>query len=323
VVAGFDVIGDIHGHVRALEGLLDEMGYVQRDGAWGHAERRAIFVGDLLDRGPHQLETVRLARAMVQAGNAQMVIGNHEFNAVAYATPLPDSRGEFARRHTDKTRKQYAAFLAQVGEGSKRHRKVIEWLSSLPLWLEVSLGESRLRVVHACWHEASMEVLAPLLSPERSLTTEAVLATVVKGSPEREALDVLLKGPSVHLGGAEYVDKSDDARDRARCRWWDRDATTLRRAALVPPESLTPDGDPFPELPDEPVDGIPRYEGDVPVIVGHYWCKLPLALYSPLVACVDYTVDKGGPMVAYRWDGEQELTVDHYLAVMPANDRRR
>jgi uncharacterized protein YodC (DUF2158 family) len=177
-------------------------------------------------------------------------------------------------------------------------------------------------VVHACWHEESMDLLAPLLSPERSLTHDAVLATAVKGSPERGALDVLLKGPDVYLGGAEYLDKSDDPRGKARCRWWDREATTLRRAALVPPGSLTPEGEPFPELPDEPVDGIPRYEDDIPLIVGHYWCKPPLELYSPRVACVDYTVEKGGPLVAYRWSGEPELTVDHYIAHGKAHRRR-
>ena len=54
---------------------------------WAHDERQAIFVGDLIDRGPEQIESVRIAQTMVEAGSAQIVLGNHEFNAIAYATP--------------------------------------------------------------------------------------------------------------------------------------------------------------------------------------------------------------------------------------------
>jgi hypothetical protein len=67
-------------------------------------------------------------------------------------------------------------------------------------------------------------------------------------------------------------------------------------------------------LPDTEVDPFGRYDDDVPVIVGHYWCQAPLALYSSLVACVDYSVAKNGPLVAYRWSGESELSVARYVA---------
>jgi len=45
-----------------------------------------VFVGDLIDRGIQQRDSVRIARSMVEAGAAQIVLGNHEFNAVAYST---------------------------------------------------------------------------------------------------------------------------------------------------------------------------------------------------------------------------------------------
>ena len=64
----YDVIGDVHGEHGKLVDLLKLLGYCERAGAWRHHDRMAVFVGDLIDRGPHQLATVALVRAMVEAG---------------------------------------------------------------------------------------------------------------------------------------------------------------------------------------------------------------------------------------------------------------
>ena len=81
----FDVIGDVHGCRPELEKLLTELGYaLQRDGAGRptgarHPDgRRAIFVGDLVDRGPDTPGVLRLVMGMVAAGTAFCVAGNHE-----------------------------------------------------------------------------------------------------------------------------------------------------------------------------------------------------------------------------------------------------
>jgi hypothetical protein len=50
-----------------------------------------------------------------------------------------------------------------------------------------------------------------------------------------------------------------------------------------------------------------RYSGP-PVIFGHYWLMGAPDVRSPRFACVDYSVANGGPLVAYRWDGEAELS---------------
>ncbi|MFD8826332.1 polynucleotide kinase-phosphatase [Streptomyces sp. NPDC059605] len=71
----FDVIGDIHGCSSELETLLGKLGYV--DGT--HPEgRTAVFVGDLVDRGPDSPGVLRRVMAMVAAGDALCVPGNHE-----------------------------------------------------------------------------------------------------------------------------------------------------------------------------------------------------------------------------------------------------
>ncbi|HEV3415257.1 MAG TPA: polynucleotide kinase-phosphatase, partial [Pirellulales bacterium] len=85
----FDIIGDVHGCADELETLLAEMGYVlvsvgKVDPLWGDAVyqhpagRKAIFVGDLVDRGPRVLDTVRIVRNMLEFGSALCVPGNHD-----------------------------------------------------------------------------------------------------------------------------------------------------------------------------------------------------------------------------------------------------
>ncbi|MGW3197757.1 polynucleotide kinase-phosphatase [Streptomyces sp. NPDC001118] len=71
----FDIVGDIHGCAAELESLLAKLGYV--DGV--HPEgRTAVFVGDLVDRGPDTPGVLRRVMSMVASGNALCVPGNHE-----------------------------------------------------------------------------------------------------------------------------------------------------------------------------------------------------------------------------------------------------
>lgn len=81
----FDVIGDVHGCRSELESLLAALGYaVERDadgrpsGAWHRDGRRALFVGDLVDRGPDSPGVLRLVMGMAAAGTALVVPGNHD-----------------------------------------------------------------------------------------------------------------------------------------------------------------------------------------------------------------------------------------------------
>src|SRR5664279_6567909 len=110
----YDIIGDIHGHSEKLTHLLHKLGYRHHLGAWRHPDRSAIFVGDFIDRGPGQLETIGIVRGMLDAGTAQAVMGNHEFNAIAWHTPDPELEGEYLRRRGIKNRNQHEAFLAKV-----------------------------------------------------------------------------------------------------------------------------------------------------------------------------------------------------------------
>ena len=85
----FDIFGDLHGCADELEQLLNNLGYVlvpndSGDPLWGstvyqHPQgRKAVFVGDLVDRGPRILDCVRIVRNMVRHGSGICVPGNHD-----------------------------------------------------------------------------------------------------------------------------------------------------------------------------------------------------------------------------------------------------
>lgn len=83
----FDIIGDVHGCAQELELLLERLGYRvawledrgdRRATVTPPAGRKAVFVGDLVDRGPNSPDCLRIAMSMVEAGDAYCVQGNHE-----------------------------------------------------------------------------------------------------------------------------------------------------------------------------------------------------------------------------------------------------
>ena len=91
----FDVFGDLHGCADELRALLEQVGWERftlpdQDAPWGDEcwrhplGRRAIFLGDLVDRGPHVLDTIRMVRNMVTAGTAFCVAGNHDVKFVRW-----------------------------------------------------------------------------------------------------------------------------------------------------------------------------------------------------------------------------------------------
>jgi protein phosphatase len=76
----FDIIGDVHGCADELEELLVALGWAcDADGVWRHPEnRRAVFLGDLVDRGPRTPDVLRIAMKMAAAETAIVVPGNHD-----------------------------------------------------------------------------------------------------------------------------------------------------------------------------------------------------------------------------------------------------
>jgi len=318
---GYDIIGDVHGCATQLEELLDTLGYRRTGGsaAFRHPHRQAIFVGDLIDRGPEQLRTLEIARAMVDAGSARIVLGNHEFNALAYHTEWPPGSGRFLRPRSERNTRQHAAFLEQV-TGPDRQR-YLQWFTTIPLWLDLG----GLRVVHACWHEESITTVRTHCGTSAPFgRVEHLVAAATAGHRLHGAIETLLKGPEIALteyGGRPYHDKDGNVRTSARLRWWDGAGSTLRDLAEVGGGFTTVTGEPYPPLADTVVPQHVRsytYRGTVPVFYGHYWRRDRPEHghdWTRYTACVDFSAVAGGRLTAYRWSGETTVDPSHYVAV--------
>jgi len=318
----YDIIGDIHGQADKLEALLARMGYRNTAGYWRHPDRQAIFVGDFIDRGPDQIRTVNLARRMVDNGAALAVMGNHEFNAIAWHTPDARRPGEYLRVHQsprwgDKNRKQHARFLAEVEHNSQLHQDTMDWFLTLPLWLDLP----GLRIVHACWHQPYMDYLTTRLIEGKYLSRDLMIEAT--DEPENEAaqdsakasvfkaVEALTKGIEATLpDGHSFLDKDGNRRKNVRVRWWDATATTYPAAAILPDENRK-------DLPDTALPEHARITvmQDKPVFFGHYWMTGTPAPLTRNAACVDYSAGNGGALVAYRWDGETQLNAANYAWV--------
>ncbi|CAA0081745.1 Bis(5'-nucleosyl)-tetraphosphatase, symmetrical [Halioglobus japonicus] len=295
-MAGYDLIGDIHGHGTALLELLEHLGYVNTADGYLHSKRKAVFLGDFIDRGPEQRLVLDTVMPMVRNGNAYAVMGNHEFNALAFST---QHKGQPLREHSHKNIHQHQAFLDEYDNDPSGKREVLEFFYQLPLWLEID----GIRVIHACWHDRCVELLKSytgdgLLCP--TLLAEAA----TQGTDLYKAVEVVLKGYEVELpDGITFRDKDGHPRAAVRIGWWNRKATQLEEVAQPVGIDIQHAG----KLP-IPSDAPSYDEESIPCFVGHYWLRGEQDILARNVACVDYSVAKGGRLVSYRWRGERELT---------------
>ena len=305
---GYDIIGDIHGHSRTLVALLTELGYQKEGNVFCHPARKAIFLGDFIDRGKFQCEVIDIVRPMVETGAALAVMGNHEFNAIAYYTPDRETGG-YLREHSNKNIKQHRVFLDAYKGKSADYEDTINWFKTLPLWLD--LGD--LRVIHACWDTCEIDEIQKFQDGDYCLGVELLKLSCREGKWQFKAIETILKGKEITLtSGASFKDKDGHVRHNIRVRWWDQQATTYREAYMGPESART-------HIPDDEIAGdhLVEYSHKAPpVFLGHYWMEGQPAPLAPNIACLDYSVvNPGGKLVAYRWDGEQILEPDKYVWV--------
>ena len=304
-----------------LTGLLDQLGYVETDGVRRHPDRTAIFVGDFIDRGDGHVDVLATVRAMVDAGAAKAVMGNHEFNAIAYATEHPEKPGTHLREHSTANHGQHKAFLRDVVEPART--EWITWFRTLPLWLDLG----GLRVVHACWHEDSMLTIKAAFGgttfpADDDAFLEVLTKASTKGTELYEAVETVLKGPEMNLEAYDlppFVMGGDKQRHAARVSWWHGEATTPAQLAVIPDSATQVDGSAYPELPErectERDQGF-AYGGETPVVYGHYWRSWAPEEYkawTTMTACVDFSAGKDGPLVAYQWSGEATIDPVHFV----------
>ena len=294
----YDIIGDIHGHADRLEALLRRMDYLPDGDGFKHPERKVIFVGDFVDRGPRIKRTLDIARSMVADGNALAVMGNHELNTLCLYTENSSHTG-YLRSHSKKNLHQHSQTRTQLSDAELED--ALNWFYSLPLWLELE----QIRVVHACWDPIRLAQLEVVLDNAR-ITPEVLRRAY--DAPELSDLYVAIeettKGKEVELPeGSFYLDKAGIARKEARISWFRPSLQETYRTYSFPADPELPEL----ELPlNEAISGYCVTEK--PVFFGHYWLTGTPQLLAPNVACVDYSVANNGILCSYRWDGGSALS---------------
>lgn len=143
-----DIIGDVHGEFETLQSLLHHLGY--RDNGSHPQGRKLVFVGDLCDRGPDSPGILAWFKQAHDAGNAFMVLGNHELNVLA--DDPKDGSGWFFSQREARDSINYAPWQC-LPEAEKP--ALTSWLAEQPLVLECK----DLRIVHAAWLPESLATL--------------------------------------------------------------------------------------------------------------------------------------------------------------------
>ncbi len=288
-----DVIGDVHGEIGALQDLLGHLGYAA-DGR--HPDgRRAVFVGDLCDRGPDSPAVLDLVMGWVQTGRAQCVLGNHELN-VLLGEPKHGNGWFFDRNHELAN----GDFLNSRTATPERRAAWIAFFERLPL----ALVRDDLRVVHACWDDAALVQLGPLLANDASYAA-------VHAELDRSARQ-LLRGSGINARAAREV-------QAYRHAFKDRSAALPLLPACADEATLLQNGNPVKvitsglEGPSErPIWAGGRwrmthrarwwneYRDGPAVVVGHYWRRDDRAEPAAVTGDWDYPLGDYG---AYEWMG--------------------
>ncbi|WP_404361695.1 metallophosphoesterase [Marinobacter sp.] len=308
---GFDIIGDIHGCAHTLERLLVKMEYRKVNGVYQHPSRQAVFIGDIIDRGPRIREALHLVRDMVEHGAAQIVMGNHEYNALCYCTLARAGSGrKWLREHNSRHDRLIRETLDQFAHHPHEWNEFLEWFYTIPLFIE----EKDFRAVHACWDRELIEKFKQIQGGN-CIDEDFLHASSVIDSFAGQVMDNLLRGTDLRLPEGLSITGSDGyTRQFFRTRFWADDPETYADVVFQP--------DPLPEaIAQRRLSASERKQllsyppGEKPVFVGHYWMEGEPAPLKPNVACIDFSAVKYGKLVAYRMDGEKILSRDKFVYV--------
>ena len=303
----YDIIGDIHGHAKELKALLAKLGYHPKNLIYRHPDRTAVFIGDLIDRGPEQREVVNIVRSMVCEGSALCIMGNHEYNAICYHTKDPDAPLEYLRKHTAEKTKQHQQFLQEYMKDPKELEETIQWFQALPLWLD--MGD--FRVIHACWDQRSIDLIG---DPYLFKNKKSLVDSVREPSDLFQATDCILKGKEFELpNDMSFKDNDGKERCHTRLRWWLQGVTDLESLGMQIPKSRELIGCHVPD------SELIKYETtEKPLFIGHYWMRGEPSPLADNIACLDYSIaspKRDGKLVAYRFNGEKALASENYVSV--------
>ena len=307
----YDLIGDVHGCAHTLEHLLERLGYRKHGGVWQHAQRMAVFLGDIIDRGPRIREALHIVRDMVVAGHALCLMGNHEFNALGWCTPAPAGSGkQYVREHNPRHTRLIHETLEQFAQYPGEWRDFVQWFYDMPLFVDAG----RFRVVHACW---DADVIATLRAQytDGCIDEPFLQAAAQPESFANMSFNRLLRGTDMRLPNGMTLTGGDGlTRAFFRTKFWEDDPKTYGDIVFQP--DALPAGVAQKPLSPTEKSALLRYGIEEPMLfVGHYWRSGKPAPIRPNLACLDYSAVLYGKLVAYRLDQETRLDPHKFVWV--------
>ncbi|HSC84984.1 MAG TPA: metallophosphoesterase [Pseudomonas sp.] len=308
---GYDLIGDVHGCAHTLARLLEQMGYRRQAGVWRHPQRMALFLGDIIDRGPRIREALHLVRDMVEAGAALCIMGNHEYNALGWNTPAPEgSSRQFVREHNGRHERLLQQTFRQFEQYPQEWRDFLGWFQQLPLFIDAG----RFRLVHACWDNELISALKKQ-SADGRIDQAFLKASAVPGSFANRVFERLLRGTDMRLPqGLTLTSEEGFTRAFFRTKFWEDNPQTYGDVVFQP--DALPDSVASLPLPATEKSRLLQYGLNEPMLfVGHYWRRGKPAPIRPNLACLDYSAVMYGKLVAYRLDQELRLDADKFVWV--------
>lgn len=295
----YDIIGDVHGNATLLKKLLLRFGYKKTESGFWHPYRKAVFVGDFVNRGPEIRKTVRIVRKMVENGNGHAILGNHEINAIIYY--LKDKNGLPLIKSPEKNFLALYKTINQFASHSEEWTSHRKWMRELPLYLD--FGE--IRIVHACWSDDAIETLKK--AEEEGKTRKTIFRNVHKNpkSPVSKSVLILSKGIDFKIPGDLKIINNKGVSPRSfRMRWWEDPMGKTFEEMSFESKFVLPSYD-IPKQIIVPNDVYP--ESNPIVFFGHYCRFNGPFIIKPNICCLDSCVTGNKTLTAYQWDGEKVL----------------
>ena len=285
-----DIIGDVHGEIESLQRLLQHLGY-DENGNHPH-NRLLVFVGDLIDRGPDSWAVFQLVKRLLQSNKALCIMGNHELNLlIADTEASPEEAHAFMPKYNyipekksgnhwfhglpenmldkaDENRFPTHIDTQCVLRTAAQREEIIDCIDQFPLILE----SSQLRIVHACWHAPSVEIIRNLPT---TMTAKETYNHFLKAIREKypnttednfdlclqneNPIKTITSGLERKLFSTEKpYDTGRKMRNTVRVLWWDGVDSEKRDS-----------------------QDFPAYTDDQYVIFGHYWRTRPIQESMP------------------------------------------
>jgi hypothetical protein len=301
----YDIIGDVHGHADELKSLLKNMGYRPVDDCYSHPTRKAVFVGDFINRGPKIRETIILIRKMVEQGSAFAILGNHEMYAVLYY--LRDIEGKYYKKRIPKYQLQINQTLDEFVLYKEEFKSHLKWMRTLPMFLD--FGD--IRVVHACWEDENIQLIKNTVT-EPKLTKTVLREIALNGTKFSEKFWETCKGIDFQLPKDLLVFDDEGRPHRSfRMKWWESPAgKTFKEVSLESRFDL-----PAYTIPKEIIPIRKPYSPNDPIVFfGHYCLKECCNILAENLCCVDSCVTRTGKLLAYRWEGEKKLNKSNFIS---------